>query len=213
MLLRMAWVWWAVATAWAGNPYEGRSGDVTASLRIDTEPERVTRALADLPRVAGLFDEQCLVRWRVGVPESGVGARARVTYTPHLMNRRLTLEVAEVAPGAEVVWTHEGNQGFDTVWTVEEVPGGSVVTVLTPLEPPGWPLRRLYFEDIHPAWTACYQRALRALGAPLSDEAMARVAAEQAAVEAVCEPPPGIPPAAAPEEVDAGVPDPAGEGG
>jgi len=190
----MAWTglgWaWAVATALAGNPYEGRSADVTATLRIDTEPERVTRALADLPRVAGLFDETCLVRWRVGVPETGVGARARVTYTPHLMNRRLTLEVAEVEPGREVVWTHEHKHGFDTVWSVQGVPGGSVVTVTTPLHPPAWPLRRLYFEDIHPAWTGCYERALRALGAPLSDEAMAaaEAALAQEAERPVCVP-------------------------
>ncbi len=177
-------MWWWVAAAIAGNPYQDRSADVVASLRIDTPADRVTRALSDLPRVAGLFGEGCLVKWQVGIPESGPGARARVTYTPHLMQRRLTLVVGEVRPGTRVVWEHEGKGGFETWWTVEAVPGGSVVSVEVPLEAPGWPLRRLYFEDIHPAWTDCYARAIRALGAPLTDDAMAEAAARE---EAACE--------------------------
>lgn len=158
----LAWIGFAVA----GNPYLDREGDVVASARVAESPAAIVEHLADLPRAAGLFGEGCLVRWQVGTPESGVGARARVTYTPHLMNRRLTLEVTGVEPGAEVEWDHEGPRGFVTVWTVAPVPGGSEVTVRTLLDPPGWPLRRLFFEDIHPAWTACYARALRALGRP-----------------------------------------------
>lgn len=161
-------MWW-FPLALAGSPFEGQSADIVAELTIDASPDRVTEALADLPRASGLFGEGCLVRWQVGVPESGEGARARVTYTPHLMRRRLTLEVEEEVPGRRVVWTHEGRRAFDTVWTVEPVPGGSHVRVEVPLEAPGWPLRRLFFLDIQPTWAACYARALRALGRPIPE--------------------------------------------
>jgi hypothetical protein len=152
-----------VAGAWAANPWKDMPADVVTEVTVAAAPEVVTRLLADLPAVAEAFPSACFTRWSLGVPDRGLGAMARLTYTPHWMSRRLTLEVGDVAEGQRVVWEHPEDGGFQTTFGVSAVDGGSRVTVETPINPLPWPIRKLYQNRIRPAWEACYRDGLQRL--------------------------------------------------
>jgi hypothetical protein len=152
------------AVAGPGSRWDGVDADVVVRVVVDAEPAAVTATLADLGRASTLFEPSCLARWAVGVPESGVGARARVTYTPSWMSRRLTLVVTDAVPGEQVVWDHEGDRGFETRFVVSPTPDGTEIVMETPLLPPPWPVRELYHLKVKPAWEACFTAALSKLG-------------------------------------------------
>ena len=146
------------------SPWREMDADVRAEAVVAASPDEVTALLADLRRASALFPTECLTRWAFGVPSSGEGAMARVSYVPHWMNRRLTLTITEVDPGARVVWSHAGDLGFTTTFTVEAADGGARVRIATPLNGPPWPFGKMYQTQVKPAWDACYHTALRNLG-------------------------------------------------
>ncbi len=157
-------LWLAVALA--SSPWVGVDPDIRAEVEISWSPQRVTEALSDLEVLSTLFSEDCLKRWALGHPMAGVGARARVSYVPSWMNRRLTLEVQEVRPGVRVELEHFGNRGFLTRFDVAPgSAGGSVVSVVTPLQEPPWPVREIFHLRVKPAWEACYVDAIKNLEA------------------------------------------------
>lgn len=162
------------------------SADVVARRVMDRTPAEVIAAFADLRHASGLFDGDCLRRWGYGSPTAGPGARARVSYVPGPLNRRLTVVVDEVVPGVRVTWDHPGPKGFVTRVTAKPAPGGTEVVLQTFLEAPHWFVRHTYHEVIQPLWTQCYVDALERLAGPAG--APARVA--PVATPVAPEPPP-----------------------
>lgn len=156
----------ALWLAMGATPWQGMDADVAAEAVVKATPEQVTATLADLPRASALFSDDCLARWSFGVPSQGQGAMARVSYTPHWMNRRLTLTVSALEPGKRVDWDHAGDKGFLTRFTVTPSGEGAKVSVLTPLVGPPWPFAKLYQVHIKTTWEACYIDALRRLDGP-----------------------------------------------
>lgn len=156
------WLWVAVGVAGGGEPEDAEApdADVVVERTVPVSPATVTAVLEDLDAAGELFDRPCARRWATGVPSAGVGARARQTWTPSWMNRRTTLVVREVAPGARVAWEREGDRGWHTVFDVEAADGGARVRVHAYVALPGWPLKELYLQRIRPAWAECWAGGL-----------------------------------------------------
>lgn len=152
------WVWLWIGTALAGSRWDGLSGDVVVTADVSRPPEEVTAAFADLSVAMPWFDESCARD--VTVLST---TEANLVWDPSWVRRKVIARVGGVQPGRRVRWSLDGKLGFEV--TVEVVPreGGSTVTVTTPLYAPGWPLRRMYFQDIRPTWARCYARALSKL--------------------------------------------------
>lgn len=157
---------WCCALALAGGDWRERPADVRADAVVSLTPGEVTSLFADPERASVLFPDDCTARWAHGVPRSGVGAVARVTWTPSWIYRRLTLTVERVDEGRRVRWDHAGPRGFVLDVEVAAEGAGSRVTLHTPLNPPGWPVAKLFHQQIVPAWTSCYAEALRRLEGP-----------------------------------------------
>jgi len=154
----------ALSALWMGAAlagFEGMSPDVVAVGDVTVEPVTLTARLADLRRGGDLWDEACAVGWT-----STTADRAWARWTPGPMNRKVALAVVELQPGRKVKWEAEGDRGFFVHWRVEAREGGSRVTVETPLLAPPWPVRGVFYRKVQPAWKACYEQAIRRLGAP-----------------------------------------------
>lgn len=156
-------MWWCLALAFAANRWEGEDPDIRVEVDVALPAAEVSARLADLERASSLFAPSCLTRWSFGIPAAGVGGRARVTYTPSLMSRRLTVVVDEHDPGQRVVWDHEGPRGFWATFDLEERQGRTYILMETPLQPPPWPFRDLFFLKVKPAWESCIEDALHRL--------------------------------------------------
>lgn len=139
-------------------------GDVRASAEVALSGEAITSALSDFSRWEALFPSDCVAKVAVGEPSAGEGARARLTYTPGPMRRRLTAVVKVVEPGRRVDVDHDGNKGFVTRFMIGDSEGETrQVTAQTYINPPPWPLRAMYYNKVVPAWEACYRAALERL--------------------------------------------------
>jgi hypothetical protein len=82
------------------------------------------------------------------------------------MHRKLTATISKVDPPKRVTLDHAGKRGFLTTWTLR--PAGEQATdveVHTWIQPPPWPVRRLYSNRIQPAWEQCQREAIQALAA------------------------------------------------
>jgi hypothetical protein len=155
------WAWW-VTVALAGDRWQGLEGDLHATADVAVSTTDVTAIFADVPRAAKLFDASCADHWRFAFPGTPA-APPEVVWSPSWVHRKLKVVVDAQRPGQRVTWDLEGrkgNQGFYLVVDVVPREGGSTVTLSTPLDPPGWPLRRLFFRTIRPAWAACYAAVL-----------------------------------------------------
>jgi hypothetical protein len=157
------WALW-VTVALAGNPgnrWEGVPGDVEVTASSALTPEQVTEAFADVDRVRRTFPDTCAFDWtkdEFGEPQA--------IWTPSWVRRRLSVKVDEVKPGRRVSWDWHGKRDTKGFWLVVDVTprdGGSTVKVSTPLDPPGWPVRGVFYRKIRPVWAACYATALQAL--------------------------------------------------
>lgn len=150
--------------ALAANPYADRTSDVSAQRVIDAPPEALSAALRSTTALAAILPESCTVDWEHGVAPEGP---ARVTTQILAFKRRLTARIT-AADDQRVDLDHEGNKGFITRFLFEEAEGGTRVVLTTFLNPPGWPLRKYYFESVQPAWTACHVEALDRLAAKVA---------------------------------------------
>jgi len=154
------WMGLALAGSWEGaDPNVEYVGTVAADESV------ILDALMDWQVVSSLFPEECALNWAIGVPESGPGARARVTWTPSWMYRRLTVEVTTGPHHVD----HDflGSKGFSTRFAVEPAESGSKVTVTGYIAAPKWPARDIYYQKVKPAWANCYASALDALNSHL----------------------------------------------
>lgn len=153
------WTVW-LAMALAGSPYEGLSGDVSASARTSMSPDAVITAFRDLPDATARFPESCATI--TGASPEGVN----LTWTPSWMHRKLHVKVDDIRPGRRIDWdlsSLKGDLGFYLIVEVGAVEDGSVVTLRTPLDAPKWPLRSIFFNKIRPAWASCYVSTILSL--------------------------------------------------
>jgi hypothetical protein len=153
------WTVW-LATALAGSPYAGLSGDVRASGTTSMTPDAVIAAFQDLPDATARFPASCATV--TGASTDGVN----LTWIPSWMHRKVHVTVDEVKPGRRIDWdmaSLKGDLGFYLIVEVTPEGDGSNVTMRTPLSVPKWPLRGLFFNKIRPAWASCYVSTILSL--------------------------------------------------
>lgn len=140
--------------------------DVVATGTVGAPMPLVFDALVNLEVHRGLWSEACVKKWEPGSSTEGVGASASLIYVPSAMHRKLTATISKVDPPKRVTLDHAGKRGFLTTWTLR--PAGEQATeveVHTWIQPPPWPVRRLYSNRIQPAWEQCQREAIQALAA------------------------------------------------
>ncbi len=154
-------VWLMVAVAWGGK-WDGETGDVEVEATVPAPASQVHAELADLQTFRDLLPEHCATDWVLRSPTQGVDATAEVKYTLGPLRRRLTAVITRDEPGRLFQIEHAGNRGWYTRFTYEEgaTDDTTVVTLLTPLNPPPWPFRGPFFRKVKPAMTHCYTEAL-----------------------------------------------------
>jgi hypothetical protein len=69
-------------------------------------------------------------------------------------------ERAEGDPGRYIKIDHAGRNGFATTWTLTDKGGDTSVEVHTWVDPPPWPLTKMYMNQVRPAWKSCHQGLL-----------------------------------------------------
>lgn len=168
------WALW-VAAAVAG-PFDGLESDISVSRTFPTTADEVHRMTADLAIYRALFSEECAKNWLVRQPTTGVDATLDVRYTFGPLKRSLTAVVTKDTPGVLFQLEHKGPSGWYTQFRFEEgdSPDTSSVTLLTPLTPPPWPLKRIFYRKVRPAMQACYETALDTLLQRVSAEVSLR---------------------------------------
>lgn len=147
-------LWW-LSLAWSKEVGIVVEGDVHQA------PAEVAAAFADLERAGPLLGP-CLAGWTVGVPTSGVAARARGTWVLPPWRRRVTVRVDAVGD-AEVVWSQRARHRWTTTFQLTEAGDGTHVVVTTIPPDPGWPWRRVRDGEILPRWGQCWSDALERL--------------------------------------------------
>jgi hypothetical protein len=138
---------------------------VHAVAQVAPAPEEAIQRLSDLDHMRDVFLRHgvgCAEDLVAGEPHAGVGATGRIRWTPSWMNRRLTVRVDGVTP-SRVTWEHTGQYNFFLLFRVEADGQGSRVTMEVPVDPMPWPVRRLWFEKIAPAWSACLTTTVQGL--------------------------------------------------
>lgn len=164
---KMLWLLIAsVAIAGKPKPWDGMSSDIVVEREVGVGVEVLVPKLTDLQFAAAIFPEECMYDWSHGSTTSGLGAIARVTYHMGSMKRRLTAKVTRVEDHV-VEYDHEGNKGFITQWRMSPAAEGTTLSLGTYIHAPPWPFRPLYFNKIHPKWTACYEQAMDNLAAEI----------------------------------------------
>jgi uncharacterized protein YndB with AHSA1/START domain len=136
------------------------AGDVIAKRLVRATPDDVYRQLMDFRFHEGLWPSGCTKKWEFGTTSTGVGANARLTYRSAMMRRRLTATIAEGDPGRYIKIDHAGRNGFATTWTLTDKGGDTSVEVHTWVDPPPWPLTKMYMNQVRPAWKSCHQGLL-----------------------------------------------------
>lgn len=148
----------------AASPWVGANADVSAQRVVAAPPDALVAQVDTTQELAALFPDGCVVDWEHGVDARGP---ARVTYQIKSFRRRLTGRVTVVEP-KRVELDHDGARGFVTRFLFVEKPEGTEVTLTTFLNPPGWPLRKYYFEVVRPDWLHCWNEALGRLESKVS---------------------------------------------
>ncbi len=157
----MVFPWLFIAPTWATDPSVDPDVSVRRVVAVDRAilAERL-RSTRHWERLLGA----CTKDWEHGPADEGP---AEVTYRVMSFRRRLQARVVERDPQHVIELDHAGPKGFVTRVLLEPEPGGSTaVTLITYLNPPGWPFRSYYFDTVKPAWEACYEQALDALEHP-----------------------------------------------
>lgn len=144
------------------------SADVRASKVINAAPEAIFSFILDLENLRRITPVDCVGEWTLGERVYGEGASAWVRYDMAAMHRRLPMTLIVADAPRRVDFDHLGARGFVTRWTLEGADGGTLVSILTPLNPPPKPFRRYYHSRVKPEWEGCYVRTLDALGAALA---------------------------------------------
>jgi len=154
----------ALATAHAGK-WDGAMSDVRVTKLLDATPRAIHAELDEVDEYKALWPEDCATDFLVGP-----GPRGRVRYTFGPMRRKLDLEVTRNEAGHVMEIRHPGKRGWYTQLTYEQVDGGTEVVMLTPLEPPPWPFKPVFFNKIRPAMEDCYRRWLDGLAGQVAED-------------------------------------------
>lgn len=151
-----------IAPALAG-PYADMNADVTASATIQATPEAIFSYLLDFEHLQQIVP--CIGDWEMSQRTFGEGASAMVRYDIEALHRRLPVSLSRADAPYRIDLEHLGNLGFTTVITLRAEPEtedgpSTLVTLLTPLNPPPWPLRPYYANAVQVAWEQCYAETL-----------------------------------------------------
>jgi len=155
--------WLYVATALAGK-WDDAPSDVEVTRQIMASPADVHAAIADLRAFSELLPDDCARDWQFTSSSAGRGARAAVTYTFGPLKRKTFATVVDDQPGR--IWRieHEGDKkGFFTQVTTTDTGDGTLVKLVSFLNPPPWPFTGPFHKKVRPAWTGCYERTLDGL--------------------------------------------------
>jgi len=146
-----------------GGKWDGVEADVSVTRVIDAEPEAIHEELDDLAEWGARWPADCATQFEPGPQTTGPNASAEIRYTFKPMRRKLEMRVSRDEPGHVFEIEHPGKRGWFTQVTYRQVEGGTEVTLLTPLEPPPWPLKPVFFNKVRPSMEDCYRRWLEAL--------------------------------------------------
>jgi carbon monoxide dehydrogenase subunit G len=144
--------------------------DVVAAAAVPAAPERVLSVVSDLGRLAALTPESCARDWVLGDVSAGPGGRARWQLRAGPWRERVTGVLVAVAP-THVDLEHRDRKGvarFTSRFRLEPDGAGTRVTLTTYLEPPPWPLARLFERRVRPAWQACSEAVVGGLAASVA---------------------------------------------
>lgn len=148
----------ALAGKWDGAPT-----DIQADRVVPAPREQIFSHLLDLAHLRALFPADCVGLWEPGERTFGEGATAIVRYDIAAMHRKLPMTLIRADAPRSIDFDHLGPRGFLTRWSLEEVDGGTKVSLLTPINAPPWPFSGYYHRVIRPEWTECYARTLQNL--------------------------------------------------
>ncbi len=153
--------------AFAGK-WDGAETDIKAERVVPGEPQAVFSHLLDLGHLRAIFPVDCVGLWEPGGRTFGEGASAFVRYDIAAMHRRLAMTLVRADAPRMIDFDHLGARGFVTRWTLAPAETGTLVQILTPLNPPPEPFRGYFQNVIRPSWQDCYQRTLTNLAEALS---------------------------------------------
>lgn len=140
--------------------WAGVSADVSAQAFVPAVPEKVFAFLLELSNLRVVFGDDCLGKLELGDRSFGEGASAIVRYDMGLMHRKLAMTLSRAEAPERVQYDHLGDKGFVTTWTLRAEDGGTLLSVLTPLNPPPRPLLTDYHTVVQPEWRRCYEQGL-----------------------------------------------------
>ncbi len=152
----------AIHPAWAEDS-DVPTADVKVSLDVPATPEQVFSYLLDFAHLQSIIP--CIGSWEMSQRTFGEGASAMVRYDIAAMHRKLPVSLSRADAPYRIDLEHLGNLGFTTVISLTAPPstdGGPVtnVTILTPLNPPPWPIRKYFYDAVHVEWQKCYATTL-----------------------------------------------------
>jgi hypothetical protein len=163
------------ALSFAASPWADLPGDVQSTHAVAVDPAAILAEISDLQRLFAAYPEGCVARVEPSVRTGGVGGRVVATWTPSVMNRRLTFDIKKIEPGYVQVEALT-DRGFTIRYTVTAEGEGARLDAHAYISPPPWPFRRIWHEDVAPAWRACDAGLAASLAAKLPKPAPAEVA-------------------------------------
>lgn len=156
--------------AFAGGRYANAVADVSASTTIAAPPEQIFSYLLDFKNVQATIP--CIGKWELSQRTFGEGASAMVRYDVAAMHRKLPVSLSRADAPYRIDLEHLGNLGFTTVITLKDQSAGgppnTLVSILTPLNPPPWPFRPYYYNAVQVEWKQCYVDTLKNVAAALN---------------------------------------------
>ncbi|MEQ1508637.1 MAG: SRPBCC family protein [Myxococcota bacterium] len=154
-------VWWLAVGAVASQ-WDGQSADVVASAVVPLPRAAIEATLSDWKGWQAVVP--CAEVWQIGDPSAGVGAEATAVWTLGPLRRHKVSRIVKIEPGLVLETEAAGSNGWFTQVTYADSPsGGTLVTLTTPLGTPKWPVAKLFFTKVKPAWEACYRDTLTRL--------------------------------------------------
>lgn len=148
--------------------YDAMVADIKVSADVRATPEAVFSYLLDFKNLQALMP--CTSNWEMSQRTFGEGASAMVRYDVAAMHRKLPVSLSRADAPYRIDLEHLGNLGFTTVITLAapaSTDGAPVttVTILTPLNPPPWPVRKYFYDAVQVEWQQCYATTLTNLAA------------------------------------------------
>ena len=150
----------AIAAVAHGGKWDGAESDVRVTRLVDAEPRVIHEQLDDLREWTGRWPEDCATQAELGPTTTGAEASAAIRYTFGPLRRRLEMRVSRDEPGHVFEIEHPSKRGWFAQVTYQQVDEGTEIVLLTPLNPPPWPFKGVFFRKIRPAMEDCYRRWL-----------------------------------------------------